>query len=224
MVSVFEPVYPDQTGHYDGEVVWRCDVCGHPKKIWKHVEGCGGRLLPCAVECKCLRIDDGTSVRSKMLRSGFPVRFVDAESSFNPSTQSSYLFGPSRTGKTTAACVLARQAFSAGKTGMFVLMKDVQDKEFDKKAESAAFLKKLSTVGLLVIDDLGKGETGSWSVGVMFDVINDRYNSMRPIIVTSKYSLKQLANELARKSDTSMAEDIVRRIGDMCKTYKFGQQ
>ena len=48
-------------------------------------------------------------------------------------------------------------------------------------------LSRLSRVGCLVLDDLGKESPTDWTLGQVFRVVNDRYENMRPVVVTTQY-------------------------------------
>lgn len=217
----FRITFPDETGHEHGEVIETCEECGKPRRMWLFVKALG-RLLPCSVSCDC--IPATRSLEVKMRRARVPERFIRSECETLPDKRSAYLFGPPRSGKTTAACCMIRCALLEKKSALFTTMKEIADHELSNKAGSRDFLELLRSVDFLVIDDLGKGTVGEWAVNEVFAVVNDRYCSMRDLCITSNYSLAQLATALAKHSDAALAQSIARRISDVCTPYQYGQQ
>ena len=54
-------------------------------------------------------------------------------------------------------------------------------------------------VELLIIDDLGKEQCSDWSMSTLYSILNDRYEDMKPVIVTTNYNADQLAAALTPK-------------------------
>jgi DNA replication protein DnaC len=67
---------------------------------------------------------------------------------------------------------------------------------------------------LLVLDDLGTELTTDWAYSVIYGIISERYNTMRPTIITSNYSIPELEQKF---TDTRMTS----RILGMCGTDIF---
>ena len=59
-------------------------------------------------------------------------------------------------------------------------------------------LSRLSRCKLLVIDDLGKETPTDWVLSQVFRIVNDRYEQMRPVIVTTQFSRPELIERLAK--------------------------
>jgi DNA replication protein DnaC/primosomal protein DnaI len=68
----------------------------------------------------------------------------------------------------------------------------------------------------LILDDMGKESGNGWVLTTMFQVINTRYEDMRPIVVTSQYTLPALAKRLGRAGEKESAEAIASRLYEMC--------
>lgn len=49
-----------------------------------------------------------------------------------------------------------------------------------------------SSPNLLVIDDLGKENQTLWAVSMIYMAIDDRYNTRKPVVVTSNHSKREL--------------------------------
>ena len=98
------------------------------------------------------------------------------------------------TGKTHLAAAIANQVVSKGVSVLFDTYGGHLEKiknEFSVNA-GAAYLNLMRSVDMLILDDVGKEKQTEWSASIMFDVINHRYESMKPIIITSNFNGKQL--------------------------------
>jgi DNA replication protein DnaC len=136
------------------------------------------------------------------------------------SFNSMYIYGEAGTGKTVMAVqyMLGHMAFnhacgtmlSAAFIGVPELLMEFRE-TFGKNAEETErqVLDRYSSVGLLVLDDLGTQITTDWSWQMLYILINRRYDDERPIIITSNYSL----NELRDKTDDAR---IPSRLYEMC--------
>ena len=82
-------------------------------------------------------------------------------------------------------------------------------------------LSRLSRVGCLVLDDLGKESPTDWTLGQVFRVVNDRYENMRPVVVTTQYGKGDLIRRLAKNGDEETAVAIVSRLAEMCDKYEL---
>lgn len=127
------------------------------------------------------------------------------------------LFGGVGTGKSFAAACVANAVLDrelpvlftsipmiiSGLTGMF-------------KEDRVSYINSLSRFSLVVIDDLGAERETEFAREVMFDIIDVRYKSGKPLIVTTNLALKDLKEpgslDLARIYD---------RILEMCVPIKF---
>lgn len=68
--------------------------------------------------------------------------------------------------------------------------------------------------GLLVLDDLGKGEKTVWATDKLYTILNRRWNDGRPTIITSNYGLAKLTSMLSADEETAQA--IASRVLGMC--------
>lgn len=114
-----------------------------------------------------------------------------------------YIEGTNGTGKTHLAAAIALQLIGEGipvicKTSSDLLLdiKKSFDFEGTKEHEVIGVYKK---VDLLIIDDLGKEQCSDWSMSTLYSILNDRYEDMKPTIVTTNYNADQLAAALTPK-------------------------
>ncbi len=102
-----------------------------------------------------------------------------------------WLMGDTGTGKTTLGMLIAKQALAAGKTVAVYftpkLLTQIRQTYQATDSEDAydAFFKRLTSVDLLYIDDLGSEHHTDWVVEQLYALINERYENQRSMLVTS---------------------------------------
>ena len=132
--------------------------------------------------------------------------------------RSLYLYGGVGTGKTFLASLIAKEFLTAEKTVVFgdvPTFLDAIKRTFDGKGDTQAVIDKYGESDLLILDDLGAGQLTDWSVGILYQIINRRYNDNKPIVVTSNFDMKNLEGRLASKDSYSAAR-IISRLSEMC--------
>lgn len=97
---------------------------------------------------------------------------------------------------------------------MMIRIQATYDRE-NPEAE-ADLIRELSNVDVLVIEDAGKGMATKWTLTRLYTIINNRYNNLKPVIVTSNHRISQWAQHLA-SVDESTAEAIASRLAEMCE-------
>lgn len=151
--------------------------------------------------------------------SRIPKRYQDAELEDESLYETAfkdglYLFGDVGTGKTTKACSIGLRAIQSGKSVLFIKAYEVSELE----KEDFGTLEKAD---LLIIDDLGSENTSEWNNTRLRMVIDKRYDSMLPVIVTSNYSKDQLRKLLLRNVKDMTPKAIVSRLTEMTKEVKM---
>jgi len=128
-----------------------------------------------------------------------------------------YIEGTNGTGKTHLAAAIALQLIREGipvicKTANDLLM-DIK-KSFDGEgAQEYVILDIYKQVDLLIIDDLGKEQCTDWGMSTLYSILNDRYEDMKPTIVTTNYSTENLVKVLTPKgADSSKIIAIISRL------------
>jgi len=128
-----------------------------------------------------------------------------------------YIEGTNGTGKTHLAAAIALQLIGQGipvicKTSSDLLM-DIK-RSFDREDISEAqVLDVYKRVDLLIVDDLGKEQCSDWSMSTLYSIFNDRYEDMKPTIITTNYSADDLVRALTPKGfDDSKIVAIISRL------------
>jgi DNA replication protein DnaC len=125
------------------------------------------------------------AVAEEMLKGGFGV----------------YIYGAPGTGKTFLAACMANELIdglhSVFMTGFAEIEREM--KTAFGKAEQREFVERALRADFLFLDDLGteelKKEENSWAQAMVYDVINRRYASKKPVICTGNYSFAEMAEK-----------------------------
>lgn len=119
-----------------------------------------------------------------------------------------YIEGTNGTGKTHLAAAIALQLIGEGipvicKTSSDLLQDIKKSFSFEgtKEHEVLDIYKK---VDLLIIDDLGKEQCSDWSMSTLYSIMNDRYEAMKPTIITTNYNVDRLISALTPKGFDNM--------------------
>jgi DNA replication protein DnaC len=102
------------------------------------------------------------------------------------------LMGPVGTGKTHLVCaVLAQLTIESGVSCRFVdffhLLHELRD-GFSSQRPMGDLLGPLEEVPVLAIDELGKGKNTEWELGVLDELISNRYNQQKTTLFTTNYT------------------------------------
>jgi DNA replication protein DnaC len=135
------------------------------------------------------------------------------------------------TGKTHMAVAIVRELMSTKSARVLFrdqreLLKSLQG-TFDAGStqREAEVLGPVLRTELLVLDDLGAGRTTPWARDVMHDVIAQRYNDDRPLIMTSNLETGDEANRSrpVRKAQLDAPLTLRDRLGDalMSRLYEM---
>ena len=119
---------------------------------------------------------------------------------FNDSTSTSLLFvGATGLGKTHLSTAMATGIIYKGYDVIYDtaqnILSDFEDERFrkDNLNESKGYLtKKYFTCDLLIIDDLGTELTNTFTLSVLYNLINTRVNSKKPMIISTNLMSKEL--------------------------------
>jgi DNA replication protein DnaC len=87
-------------------------------------------------------------------------------------------------------------------------IKDTYKNDSGESEEQA--IDKLTDVDLLILDDLGKEKVTQWTEQMLYYVINNRYENLKPMIITSNFSLTDL------KKRYEVGPYIVSRLVEIC--------
>lgn len=132
----------------------------------------------------------------------------------NPGKIGLFLFGPAGTGKTHLAVKVAQEIKLSTKfVKMPKLLLQLRANFDGKGYENEQIIEKLSKQELLIIDDLGAEKASDWVAETIYLLIDERYGRMLPTIITSNFSLSDLA--------TRVGDRVASRITEMCRIIEI---
>lgn len=118
------------------------------------------------------------------------------------------IVGPTGTGKSSAAALAAREVVRIDRNVLWSYVPDLLDRMAMSARERAGEVRMQSGVDLLVWDDFGVRSPAEWEVGFMDQIVEARYQSRRPMIVTTNLTPQDIA-----------ADDRLTRIVDRWRDY-----
>lgn len=224
-----------------------CPWCGHvlePRGVmlngrvaWVAYEPCGCDGEAAAAKEEEARENEARERerKAKLIRSGVKKRYLGAtvdeveaqlymERFGSDDGRGLYIHGNVGTGKTYLASALARMFIDAGYsvvlTTTLSMLEDIQD-TYGKEASSLDAVLRFAGSDVLILDDFGKESASAWSASMLFQIVNHRYEAMRPLIVTSQYDLAGLEKRIARQGEYESARAIVSRLRQMCHVIEL---
>nr|UVN04812.1 MAG: AFG1-like ATPase [Bacteriophage sp.] len=132
--------------------------------------------------------DDGTDPKTKSIARNY----VDNFHEMKRRGKGLLLYGAVGTGKTYAAACIANELISQGRPCLvtnFARITNTLQGMFDGKQR---YLDDFNRLDLLVIDDLAAERDTSYMNEMVFNIIDSRYRSGKPLIVTSNLSQSDL--------------------------------
>lgn len=121
-------------------------------------------------------------------------KYVDNFPKYKETGQGLLLYGSVGTGKTYYAAAIANalidQGYSVQATNFGRITNALQGQWGGRQS----FIDKLTRNALLIIDDLGAERRTEYMQEIVYNVIDERYNSGLPFIITSNLSLDEIKN------------------------------
>lgn len=119
-------------------------------------------------------------------------RYVEHFDEMYESSTGLLMYGPPGTGKTFLSACIANALMERG---IPVLVTSIIKLTSGFGEELQAILHKMKSARLLVLDDFGAERNTDFKVEQIFDVIDTRYMSKKPMIITTNIPLKDLKDE-----------------------------
>ena len=129
------------------------------------------------------------------------------------------LMGPVGTGKSFFAGCVANRLMEQGIPVMMTNFSRILNELTKPYADKNEFISHLVSYPLLIIDDLGIERSSEFALEQVFNVIDSRYRSKKPLIVTTNLTL----DELKHPKDLARAR-IYDRVLERCVPLKINNQ
>jgi DNA replication protein DnaC len=183
-------------------------------------------------ECEfCIREGKWNSlIKESFIHSTFPPRIETDLLCLNlpeiEMWENSYLYGVVKSGKTIEACTMLLETkhfnYIYNQEASYCF-KNASDLLVEIKAsygknvmDENQIIEKYIAYDYLVLDDLGAERVTEWALQILYIIINRRYEWEKETIITSNFSLAELAQNLGD-------DRIPSRIQRMCKQIKFNK-
>ena len=125
------------------------------------------------------------------------------------------LYGSVGTGKTFAACCIANALIDKGYSALVTNFARLANTLQGLREDRQDYIDKLNAVNLLVIDDLAAERQTEYMQETVFNTIDARYRSGRPLIITTNLT----ADELKNPADISHKR-IYSRLFEVCIPFE----
>lgn len=122
-------------------------------------------------------------------------------------------FGPVGTGKTFLATCIANQLMEEERPCKVTNFGRIASEIWNSE-DKAVYLDSINRYDLLVIDDLGTERRTEYMDEMVYNLIDSRYRSGLPMVVTTNLTAEQLKNP-----DSLMMQRIVSRLMERCNFY-----
>ena len=121
------------------------------------------------------------------------------------------LMGQTGCGKTHLAAAIVNYRYQAGKPALFVVVPDFLDhlrSAFNPESKMSydRLFEGVKAAPLLVLDDFGEQTTTPWAREKLYQVINYRYNARLATVVTTRYSLEEILEQVEGAISSRMVD------------------
>jgi DNA replication protein DnaC len=109
--------------------------------------------------------------------------------------------GDTGCGKTHLAAAIANYRYQAHQPARFVVVPEFLDHlrstfSPESKVSYDQLFESVKTAPLLILDDFGEQSTTPWAKEKLYQVVNYRYNARLPTVITTRYSLQEILEEI----------------------------
>lgn len=124
-------------------------------------------------------------------------------------------WGPAGTGKTFAAACIANALVDLEVGVRMITLGEALLNLFGMSGEERIqYLEVLTTCGLLILDDFGVERRTPYAREQVYEIVNRRYLSGQPMVVTTNLTLKELKN--ADRDDSRIHDRVLERCVPVC--------
>lgn len=142
-------------------------------------------------------------------------RYVDHWAEMRKENMGLLFWGPAGTGKTFAAACIANALVDREVGVRMITLGEALLNLFGMSGdERIGYLEGLTTCGLLILDDFGVERRTTYAREQVYEIINRRYLSGRPMIVTTNLTLEELKH--GDRDDERIHDRVLERCVPVC--------
>lgn len=192
----------------------------HMARVMEQVERAGILCDRCASDD--MRKAEQAALRSQvgelLTRSGVPdipdVRLHPGVSRFLTSSgRGLFIHGVPGSYKTSNAVQLVREWCGLGKSAFYATERAYFTACWDKDRDT---IRRMKTIPLLVLDDIGTDHQSDWSAGLFFDLVDARYQNRKlKTVFVSNHSLAELVGQ-SGPGFKHFDDRVFRRVSELC--------
>lgn len=139
-----------------------------------------------------------------------------------------YIYGKHGSHKTTTACSMLRgwlkdNPFGVAKFIRSTTLIDDFNDTYSSRETMSQVMGQYSSVGLLLIDDLGKEVATARAVSRLWELLDRRYGEQLPTIITSQFGPDKIAERLCEGGGAEAALAIIRRLQETYALIDMGE-
>ena len=138
--------------------------------------------------------------------------------------RSGILLGAPGTGKTTLAVGILKHVLEKGGTGLYTTLMDMLARIKATYGKDAAeseqtVIQQLTSVDLLVVDEIGRSVDSSYETAQFFRLLDRRYRQVKPVILVTNMNTKDFSDFIGPS-----AVDRLREAGGVIHVFDWGSQ
>jgi DNA replication protein DnaC len=136
-------------------------------------------------------------------------RFVDRLDERLDEGRGLWFVGPTGTGKTTLAMLVAKAALKSGRSVAIYslprLLNEIRETHRSERSH-VDLLDRLTAVDLLHIDDVGAERTTDWVLEELYSIVNARYEDERSMVITTNLDHDELSAQISERTVSRLTE------------------
>lgn len=125
---------------------------------------------------------------------GIAKKYVDNFSEMYANGQGILFWGNVGTGKSYTAAAIANELLVRMQSVIMTSFIKLLDKMGGVDGDDSAYISRLNQARLLIIDDLGAERGTDYALEQVYDIIDSRYRSGKPVILTTNLEFSQMKN------------------------------
>ena len=183
---------PDEYFNETDHLIY-CSKCNTPRQCRHELQG---KVLIPSIRCKCQQeIFEQEEAQRKLHEKQLAHNYVSNWEEMKANASGLLIWGDVGTGKSFFAGCIANALLEKGvpvlMTNFSQILNTLTGMHFEDRNQ---FINSLNRYSLLIIDDLGIERNSDFALEQVFNVIDSRYRSKKPLIITTNLTLSELNN------------------------------